>query len=425
MSLTSRLLVAVALLAVLASSVVSAASQTISLAAGDQLTVTCPTELRTTTATTTQIDVLCITAATTEPTATAAPTATSAPTSTPTNTPLPPTATPIPTATSAPAPAPSGSGIWLSASEIAALPMSGSGWTAVKAAADGSWGSPNLSDLNSNHDVLTLAGALVYVRTGQATYRSKVADAIMSAIGTESSSRALEISRNIQSYVIAADLIDFKAFDPTRESKFRSWLSNVRFVQFDGMSIIQSHERRPNNWGTHAGAARVIIDRYLGDTADLARAAQVWKGWMGDRASYAGFSYGDLSWQCNSAAPVGVNPKGCVKSGLSIDGVLPDDQRRAGGFTTSPPNENYVWEAMQGATVAAWVLNRAGYPAFTWQDQALKRAVTWEYQINGFPPTGDDTWVPYVINKAYGTSFATTSAKPGKNMGWTDWTHAK
>ena len=46
----------------------------------------------------------------------------------------------------------------------------------------------------------------------------------------------------------------------------------------------------PNNWGTHAGARRVAADLYLGDVTDLADAARVLQGCLGDRASYAGFS---------------------------------------------------------------------------------------------------------------------------------------
>ena len=59
-----------------------------------------------------------------------------------------------------------GAGIWLSQGEISGLPMSGSAWTAVKAAADGSLGTARVSDQSSEHDVKTLAVALVYARTG-------------------------------------------------------------------------------------------------------------------------------------------------------------------------------------------------------------------------------------------------------------------
>ena len=47
---------------------------------------------------------------------------------------------------------------------------------------------------------------------------------------------------------------------------------------------------------------------YLGDATELANTAQVFKGYLGDRASYADFKYGDLSWQADPSKPVGINP---------------------------------------------------------------------------------------------------------------------
>jgi hypothetical protein len=43
---------------------------------------------------------------------------------------------------------------------------------------------------------------------------------------------------------------------------------------------------------------------------------------------------------------------------------------------------------------------------------------------DGWWASGDDTWVPWVINRIYGTSFQTDPANIGKCMAWTDWTHA-
>jgi hypothetical protein len=349
-----------------------------------------------------------------------APTTIPAPTS-----PAAPTAVPAPTAPPAQPPSSGGSGIWLSSAEIAKLPMSGSAWSRVKSDADGSLGSPNIADQVSQHDTKTLAAALVYARTGQASYRAKAADAIISAIGTEKGGRTLALARNLVSYVIAADLINLKSYDAGKDQQFRSWLAAVRNETLDGKTLISTHEVRPNNWGTHAGASRIAADLYLGDKADLAKAAQVFKGWLGDRAAYVGFTYGQLDWQADPSKPVGINPKGATKSGHSIDGVLPDDQRRAGGFTWPAQKENYVWEALQGAVVQAELLSRAGYDAWNWSDKAMWRAINWEYNVNGFPATGDDTWQIYIINKAYGTSFSTSGASTGKNMDYTDWMYGK
>jgi hypothetical protein len=73
--------------------------------------------------------------------------------------------------------------------------------------------------------------------------------------------------------------------------------------------------------------------------------------------------------------------------------------------------------------VQAELLSRAGYPAWEWENRALLRAAQFLYDL-GWEANGDDTWQPWLINYVYGTDFPTTTpARPGKNMGWTDWTH--
>jgi len=144
-----------------------------------------------------------------------------------------------------------------------------------------------------------------------------------------------------------------------------------------------------------------LVTQVNGDSRSTS--ANVFKGWLGDRSTYADFSYGNLDWQCDPSKPVGINPKGCTKNGHPIGGVLPDDQRRAGGFSWPPPKENYVWEGMQGALAQAMILHRAGYDVWNWEDQALLRAVTWLHEQANYPADGDDTWEPFVINHFYGT----------------------
>src|SRR5258706_4468660 len=271
-------------------------------------------------------------------------------------------------------PAQVASSLWLSPAELVGLPMSGAAWTRVKAAADGALSAAQISDQNSKHDVLTLAVALVYARMNLvanrtpaadavlAAYRAKAAQAILSAIGTEAGGRTLALGRNLISYVIGADLTQLRVYGPADDMRFRAWLAAVRTRTLDGQTLISTHEKRPNNWGTHAGASRVAADLYLGDTVDLARAATVFRGWLGERAAYAGFKWGALDWQCSSAAPVGINPA-CSKAGHTVGGGIPDDQRPTGGFTWPPPCENYTWEARQGPLVEAQLLSRGVTPA--------------------------------------------------------------
>jgi hypothetical protein len=322
------------------------------------------------------------------------------------------------------------SGIWMSQSDLQALPTSGSAWNGLLAAANKSCGTPDLTNQEDAANVCVMAKALVFARTGQSTYRQGVVTALTAVAGAPAfNGRALALGRELAAYVIAADLIDLKNYNATLDGAFRFKIQQLlTVVTIEGpQNLIYCHEERPNNWGTHCGASRVAVAAYLGDTVELESAARVFKGWLGDRSAYSSFSYGDTSWQCNPNQPVGINPAGCVKEGHVIDGVLPDDQRRAEGFSWPPTQENYVYEALQGALVQAVILRRAGYTdVFEWQNRALLRAFYWLHTQNSFPAGGDDTWQPHVINHFYGSVGANFPApipsQPGKNVGWTDWT---
>ena len=357
------------------------------------------------------------------PTPSPRPTASPTPTAAPTATPAPTTA-PVPTTAPAPAgPAAPGSGILVSAAEISRLPTSGAAWTALKARADSTIGAPTISNQDDDTDQVVLARALVYARTGVASYRSSVVAALHSALGTESGGRTLALGRNLPAYVIAADLISLKTADPTFDAgAFRPWLRSLLSKPLDGRTLVSTHEDRPNNWGTHAGAARAAIAAYLGDSAEMARTAQVFRGYLGDRAAYAGFTYGDLSWQCDPSKPVGINPTGCTKNGIEIGGSLPEEMRRGGAFAWPPAFTGYAWEGLQGAVLQAELLRVAGYDAWNWSDKALLRAVRFLYGRVGWVAEGDDTWQPWLIDRRYGTAYrGAPPARTGKNFGYTDW----
>jgi hypothetical protein len=207
-----------------------------------------------------------------------------------------------------------------------------------------------------------------------------------------------------------------------------------------------------------AGASRIAIDMYLNTPAalqDLKDAKKVLHAWLGNTTQHSGFDFGggnpppprDNSWQSTTdpAQYRGISPVGSVL-GVSddADGLMPDDQRRVGDEPCCNPvgdvnpsypgcwgvRTNYTWEALQGAVMQAHLLARCGYPAFSWESAALKRAITWHYDIYGFPPetTGcgssqsDDTWVPHITDKYYGTTRGSVlGGTPGKNCGFADW----
>ncbi len=343
-----------------------------------------------------------------------------------------------------------GEGIWISREELMRLPMGGSAWERLKAAADGPLGEADIADQDSNHDVRTLAVALVYARTGEESYRTKAADAIESAVGTEEGGRTLALGRNLLSYVIAADLIDLRTYDPAREETFRAWLAAVRRKRFgDGPgpgTLISTAESSMSNWGAMAGASRVAVAAYLNDEKDLARAAKVMKGWLGDRSAYpgipgplfgpddigkgfrAGGAEDDLSWHADPDRPRGVNPEGAAKEGHSIDGALPDDMRRGGPFEWPPAYTQYPREALSGSVALAEVLHRQGYDVYAWEDQALLRAARFLFELEQ-QFTEEEWWEPgvpvyWIINHRYGTSFPVGENTVQRNVGWTDWTHA-
>jgi hypothetical protein len=327
-------------------------------------------------------------------------------------------------------------GIWLTPTEIATLPTEGKAWESLKTTALGSWSTPDLSNQDSKANVQVWAGALYAVRTGHIGTRDRVRAAV-AKIPSTLGGRTLALGRELPAYVMAIDLVGWES--AAKETAFKDWLRKARITELDGKTLISTHEVRPNNWGTQAAFARAVIAVYLGDTIDLQRCAIVHRGWLGDRAAYSdkstsilgtsapGFEYGDLSWQADRANPVGINPKGSLISGHSVDGVLPEEMRRSGGFEWEPPCENYVWTGMTPALCASWVLSRWGYPdVFTWSDSAQLRAIKWQYLEADCPATGNDVGTVWLVNAVYGTTFGAGSPTEMSREIWClDWTHAR
>jgi hypothetical protein len=321
-------------------------------------------------------------------------------------------------------------GIWISRSTLSALPVMGPAWENVFSASQRPCASPNLNDQEDAANVCVMAKALVYARTAEPSLRLEVVGVLRLIASAERyHGRALALGRELAAYVIAADLIQLGELDPGLDAAFRARIRELLTTPtVDGPeNLVACHEQRPNNWGAHCGASRAAVAAYLGDAAELARAADIFRAYVGEQQTHRGFVFGfDRSWQCDPFDPVGVNPRGCVRRGHSLDGVLPDDQRRGGSFQWPPPHENYVYEALQGALAQAVILQRAGYPSFQWGDSALLRAYDWLNTQARFPPKGDDAWETYVINYFYDTAYPPIEpARPGKNVGWTDWTHRR
>lgn len=325
-----------------------------------------------------------------------------------------------------------GPGLWIARERLMTLPTEGAAWDRLLDEADAPELVPDLADQDDRADTRALAKALVGVRLGRSDRIEEVRRAIEALVqgDSELAARTLSLGRALPAYVIAADLIGLPSLDPALDAAFRAKLASLRQLELEGRTLVSTHAERPNNWGTHAGAARVAIALYLGDEADLAAAAEVHRAWVGASSSPTGFRFGDLGWQADPLAPVGVNPRGARRAGLDVDGALPDEMRRGGPLAEPPGWTGYAWEALQGATVTAELLARNGHPdAWSWGDDALLRAVDYlarlDDRFGGWRASGDDRWIPWLVNHATGSVYpAEAGVQAGKNLGFTDWTHA-
>lgn len=312
-------------------------------------------------------------------------------------------------------------GIWISPAELAELPTTGSAWEAIVAQAHEDWGDPDISDQNSDHDVHTLAGALYAVRMRDEAMVGRVVESLELVEGTFSD-EILALSRNLLSYVIAADLIGY------RSEEFDQWLeanlTRPGHARADIDTLRESALHDPTNHGAHARASTLAVALYLGDEELTRQIAARFHDWLG--RSDKNFEWRELDWQGDPQRPRGINAPGAVIQGADVDGVLPEEQRRSGGFRDPAPHEGYVWEGLQGTIATAELLWRAGFDVWTWEDEALRRSLDWLYDVNDFPAEGDDRWIPWIVNTHYDRSYPTEApTRPGKNIGFTDWTHAR
>ncbi len=323
-------------------------------------------------------------------------------------------------------------------SELLARPMSGTAWANLKNVADGSLGSADACDINADHHLRTLAAALVFARTGDAAYGTKARAGVMAGMASQNdgcSQAVLSLGRQLTAYVLAAD---FAGLSGANETAFRTWLSAIRTKNIGGHStrnaITTTHKISSNNWGAYAGASRIAADLYLGDTTDLAAAAKVTRGFLGERAQYAGFrdnlESDDLSWSCSGSAATftPVNPA-CTKSGINIDGGIVSDISRAGSLKWPPGSTGvqYQLDSIQGLGLQVELLYRNGYAnAWSWSSSALKRMAGLVTRSDnaggtGWNQTNTSRQMPWLLNKRYGTSIPQAASGMGRGIGFTDW----
>jgi hypothetical protein len=257
----------------------------------------------------------------------------------------------------------------------------------------------------------------------------------MSAIGTErvgANNSILALGRQLGAYVLAADLISLDGAD---DARFRDWLAAMRTAQLGGhgrwVTLIGTHEDSMNNWGAFAGAARIAASLYLGDSADVARAARVARGFLGDAASWSAWqplTAEGATWACDPATRIPINAP-CVLNGIDVGGAIVADISRGGPLAWPPaePGVSYTLESLQGLVLQVELLSRNGYPdAWQWSSAALLRTAL---LVNRSAAAGGEGWdgasvnahLPWILNARYGLSIPTRPAGFGRTFGFTDW----
>lgn len=346
---------------------------------------------------------------------------------------------------------PTGSGIWIDRADLMRRPMAGEAWEVLLKDAARDPGRADISDQHSDHDVLTLAAALVCVRVG--SHCEKARRGVIDAIGTEARARWLAVGRNLGAYVIAADLLELRAdgnpySEGTRVERWiEGWLGK-RLRENNDPKVLR--EIGPFHAGANAAAqegfVHAALAAYLGNRAELDRAWDAFRTFVCDPTApdpeeiYLKPPVRD-GWAHNARRPCAVNPAGSSKrvpSGLRgagtthrLDGSLGADMRRGGVYQWEPGYTQYPWVGLQGLVPAALILHRAGYPAFEVADRAVLRAADYLWYLRS--STGKVRWfdgeradeVVHLLNVVYETSFPVVGAVgAGRTVGYTDWTHA-
>lgn len=350
------------------------------------------------------------------------------PTASPTASPTPaPTSTPTPTPSPTPPPTPAPNGTDYIGPDVAGLPTSGSAWTRLLAAANGSWGSSTLTtDQDNRHNIKVLAGALVYARTGDAAMRTKVRNALMATVAAgapRADNAILSMGRQLGGYVMAADYIGLSGAD---DAAFRAWLAPLRTNEIGThgryKSLVGTALDSGHNWGTFALASLIAADIYLDDAAAIERDWAVFRGYV-DRTAYSGFeqypptSSGRGSWSCRSVPYTPAN--GGCPGDLTRWGAWPKDVGRGGDYPTlAGDGINYSKEILQGIAVSAELLWQRGYttaysvllPAWSWaRDNAIYNRANVSYHV-----------AP-MVNARLGWSLPVQSGGNGRLFEYADW----
>ncbi len=311
----------------------------------------------------------------------------------------------------------------ISRDSLMALPANGTAWNSLKSKADASV-SPDLCNQDNKADVNALAAGIVYARTGNTAYRTKVINLINAMMATQKDgcgNAVLAMGRQLGGYVMAADFAGY------RDPSFTNWLNgiidhnigghsrwfNLRFTAYDSAS----------NWGLHALASTTTADIYLNRTADIEKDWQVFSGygiphgWPFNKASSYNEQWSCVATDATGKLPVAINPP-CTKSGINLDGAPVEDSSREafGSYST------YIHEGLQGYTVMAQLFNRTGRNGWTVNDSQVCRVAKFSDRAGRLNDNSVSYFVAFMANNFCSLNLPTkTPTSGGRMFGFSDW----
>lgn len=330
-----------------------------------------------------------------------------------------------------PPPPPAGAPLMVvTQAQLDALPTTGTAWTNLLNIANGTSFPVNIDDQDNITSGKLVAVGLVYAKTQNPAYKTKVVTALdqLKTAQPTSSSRVLSWGRQIAGYAIAASLVGYN--DPA----LKTWMSNARTVTLPGhaplptMEFAASHDA--GNWGAWNMASYTASSIYVGDTAAVNNAYTWFKGMMGDTAAWAQFqniSEYDPTWVCGQPAKddwhgPAINP--ACDSQRDGAAVL-DIARSATSFPTPDDRGRmYSWESLSGWTLAARVFDYNGKTdVYGLSNSALKRAAGFLQRNGGWPAQFSASYCAAVaLEKVYATDFgALPPYGPARSFAGTDW----
>lgn len=359
--------------------------------------------------------------------------------------------------------------IGLSGAQIRSRPSSGSAFSNVKAQADASF-SPDLNTNSSTNGARAFAAGLMYQfyktsnPTLATTYRNKVIAGWDTILGM-STIHIQGIIRQLPGWVLAADLAEH------RTTAVLNWCSAVRTktgsssgpsVTGEGRwtyGLYQMASDTVNNHGTLAVGSLLALSRFVGDTTMVNHCIKLWKGFIGVMPpegwprhpagtnmspTPTGFTFTagepySRTWTNNNGAanwyPMG--PSSTLYPGIPLqkDGVCCDDISRDGkSYSLDSSGKpipgssgiQYTTTAMAGVCLSAVLLEPLiGASVWTMQDEAMRRWRDWlqrygPWSTGYYVHPGVGGWMDMLLNKKYGTSFATPTTG-GYSISFFDW----